>query len=123
MVTPIRWFSRPFGHRTVDVVLSTAELTKELRNCLGYSKETADGRVTVWIDAASPRDVQDVTVAHEFNHVAAWDAGLNEDEEERAYSACEPVWPILVSCGLRWPRRPKGAAELERWARRKAKAA
>lgn len=119
-MTPILWFRRQVGHRDVEVWLSTVRITKTLRGCLGYAEEQANGTIAIWVESATSRLTQDVTVLHEFNHVAAWDAKLDYGEEERAYSACEPVWPILVSCGLRWPRRPKGAAELERWARRKA---
>src|SRR6185295_5946041 len=97
MPKPLRWFSRQFAHRTVDFVLTCKEMTPALKGHLGYSEETSDGRVTVWICAASPRDVQDVTALHEALHVAAWDLNIDEEVEEIAFSAAEPVWPVLVS--------------------------
>lgn len=72
----------------------------------------------VLVDAGQAREHQDETLLHEILHVSAHQARLPDEDEERAITAMSPrLWPLLKMLGFRWPRRPCGAAELERLAR------
>lgn len=75
----------------------------------------------VLIDASQSRADQDETLHHELMHVAAHESEdtLPDATEERAIRAISPRLLPIFQCtaGLRWPRRPRGIAALERHAK------
>jgi hypothetical protein len=74
---------------------------------------------TIYLDAAEPRDVQDYIALHEILHAALDGARLPPWLEERVVRKLSPrLLPVLRLFGFRLPRRPAGASQLERNARR-----
>lgn len=79
---------------------------------------TMFGRRVVFINAWCPRDEQDRAVIHEFAHIAFnHDTDPTPAEERVITRSTEELLPLLRQIGLRIPRRPAGAAALERRAR------
>ena len=79
------------------------------------------GLYLVLVDADQSRADQDETLHHELMHVAAHesDDNLADDEEERVIRAVSPRLLCLFqhTARLRWPRRPRGFAAFERFAK------
>jgi len=118
MPNPLLWFTVEVGHRFAEVYLSCQAITETLNDCLGWTQEMPDGSIRVMIDCAAPRLIQDTTVSHELGHVANWgNPAFEESEDEAASEQHEALYPVLRRFGLRWPRRPKGTASLERYAK------
>lgn len=118
MPNPLLWFTVEVGHRFAEIYLSCQAITETLNDCLGWTQEMPDGSIRVMIDCAAPRLIQYSTLCHELNHVANWgDISIEEAEDEAASSAIEALYPVFRNFGLCFPRRPKGSAALERYAR------
>lgn len=81
-----------------------------------YPKQRA-----IYLDAAESRGEQDVVALHEILHAALDDARLPLWLEERVVKKLSGrLLPVLMQFGFRFPRRPLGAADLERHARKPA---
>ena len=114
MPAPLPWFTfRDPDGRAWKVGLSCADDSPALTDAHGWTY-FASG--TVLLDVEESREHQDAIALHEMMHVAF---GLGRDAaEERIITRLAPrLLPILKQFGLRFPRRPRGVAALERRAR------
>ena len=95
--------------------------TKRYEN--GFAGLTLPTMRAIYLNAAEERSVQDETLLHEMMHAvltgfveaAEPHEAISDETEERAICAISPrLYPVVRRMGLSWPRRPRGAAALER---------
>jgi len=115
------WFTVQLDGREVPVILSTPDLTKQLRGCDGVTVgELAPTKrlLAVYLDAEEPRTTQDRVLFHELLvHGALWESPWERSdatEEGFARAVSDRAFGLLHQLGFRWPRRPAAARNLER---------
>ncbi len=124
---PLLWFRVQLDGRSIPVVLSSPKLTKDLRGALGLTMGRTDPHILqiIYIDAGCTRETQDWVLFHELMiHGVLWESPVKrsvEQEEKFAHALGPRAMSVLRQVGFSWPRRPAGAARLERWARKYAR--
>jgi hypothetical protein len=114
VTAPLAWFSfRDHAGRAWRVGLSCAEDSPDLEDANGWSYFESAAAL---VDVEQTRSEQDAITLHEILHVAMGDD--HDPAEERIVTTMAPrLLPILRQLGLKFPRRPRGVAALERRAR------
>lgn len=112
----------PVGGHVVPIVLSHESLSPVLKGLHGVTLWGPSG-MAIYIDASSPREIQDYVVFHELCVHAVISQGRMKfaaaEEERFARAVSAPAMQLFKHLGFAWPRRPRGAARLETYARKK----